>query len=255
MKKLVFIFTVICNFLFAQDQIVLRQTFKVIWKELEIKKITIDSISYLPQGKNTTIITLPIKEIIAYRKDYESNPYFIFPNPEDKEIYKIQNGNAIHKNVFFGLELFLKSHEILRNYSEDSLIGENLVAFKKIDSSRYIINKGKAKMYVILKSKPYHDYGYKIVLKKYKFSTDSTLFFEYTHKKESAFYSIKFSDLKCVGIQTTGTITARIVLGLIQIAIPPIAWHGIYRLAKPIYRELDVEHEWQIVVTKKIKKR
>ena len=92
-------------------------------------------------------------------------------------------------------------------------------------------------------------------MKKYKFTTDSMLYFEYAHKKESRFYAVKFSDLKSVGIQTPGTITARIILGIIDIAIPPIAWYGIYRLAKPIYKKLDLEHEWNIVVSKEIKKR
>lgn len=254
MKKLVFIFIVISNFLFAQDQIILRETGKAIWKELEITEVTRDSITYVLQQNKSTDITLSVREIIAYRKDYENNTPFIFPNAEDRETYKIQNGKAIHKNGFLGLELFLKAHRLTTTYNKDSLTGENVVAFKKIDSSRYIIKKGNGKMYIVLQSKPYHDYGYKLVLKKYRFSTDSTLFFEYAHKKDTGFYAVKFSDLKSVGIQTPGTITTTIVLGLLQIAIPPIAWHGFYRLSKPIYKELDVEHEWQIVVSEKSKK-
>src|ERR1035437_576272 len=257
MKKLVFVFIVFSGFLIAQDQIILRSTSKAIWFELEIKKITPDSSTYLLNEKKAIPVTLAIKDIIAYRKGYENGPPYIFPNAEDREKYRIKRGRAIDLDMVSDLkssvgeidkEMLLRPHEVLEDYSESELVNNNKVVIMRKGSNRKVYKRKKAKIYIRLKEDSIAGYRCRIPIKKYKFTMDSMLFFKSKIKNETKFYSVRISDIKYIGIQTPGMIALKTLWSITLLPGPIPIYSAVLTMKGPMYRKFRLS-KWEIKVS------
>ncbi|MGZ3866286.1 MAG: hypothetical protein ACXVC6_07680 [Bacteroidia bacterium] len=258
MKKLIIVFMATFNLAFAQDQIILRETHKAIWDELKIVNVTADSIAYKPHGRDQTIITIPIKDIIAYRKDYDSDTKFVVPDSSDRGKYYFREGRALENEIPIDkrggmvrtdIAMALREYAIRSEFGYEDLINNNRVAFVKKINGRGFIKTSRARMYLVIDKKSTGQLLY-VETKKYKFTTGDTLFFKWKYKQDKSFYAVKLSDIKSMGIQTPGMIIAKISIGLVEMGLPFVyCWRGgIVRMIRPMYRKIDLQ-KWEIIVS------
>lgn len=100
----------------AQDEIILRSTLTVTEYELKIQSITNDSIFFMAFWKNGT---LPLKEILSYRKNYKKGGAYVFPDSIDNHKYFIKNGVAVLREEILAeqkqKELEIKERQLKRD--------------------------------------------------------------------------------------------------------------------------------------------
>jgi len=210
---------------------------------LTITKFTDDSIFY---EKHNQIKSISFNNIIAFKAVSRGKTKFDFPDKRDEEEFILMHSKAFYRSGSGTayLKEYLTAFPKNMSVNDDSLKAYNPCFFSHKRKNKKIFLNKKRRIYLVLKGDAF---GNAMSSKVYQFR-DSLIYFKFKIKKETNYYVFRLNQIKCIGVQTPLTITARYFVGTLEIPVALAYPYLFVHIFSPVYKKLNLVNDWNMDV-------